>query len=57
MLIGLLLAIVDQVTTYEINSFEVWISIVITGAALLGISLFEYFGNKDLLVKEEPVQK
>jgi hypothetical protein len=41
MLAALLLAAIDQVTNYEINSFEVWIAIVITGGSLLGITLFE----------------
>ena len=45
MIVGLILAIVDQVTDNKISSFEVWITIVLTGASLLGISLFEYFGK------------
>ena len=41
MLIALLMAVIDQLTKFEINSFEVWITIVITGGSLLGITLFE----------------
>ncbi len=41
MLAALILAIVDQVTKFEINSFEVWLTIVVTGGSLLGITLFE----------------
>jgi hypothetical protein len=41
MLSALLLAAIDQLTKFEINSFEVWIAIVITGGSLLGITLFE----------------
>lgn len=41
MLAALFLAAIDQITKFEINSFEVWITIVITGGSLLGITLFE----------------
>lgn len=41
MLSALLLAIVDQLTKFEINSFEVWLTLVVTGGSLLGITLFE----------------
>lgn len=45
MVVALILAIFDQFTQYDINSYEVWLGIVVTGASLLGISLFEYFGK------------
>jgi hypothetical protein len=45
MLLGALMAIIDQLTQHKITSFDVWISIVLTGASLLGISLFEYFAK------------
>lgn len=41
MLGAFFMAFIDQVTKFEINSFEVWVTIVGTGATLLGISLFE----------------
>ena len=41
MLAALLLAAIDQLTQFEINSFEVWIAIVITGGSLRGITLCE----------------
>ena len=43
--IALILAIFDQFTKYDINSYEVWVGIVVTGAGLLGLGLFEYFGK------------
>jgi hypothetical protein len=46
MLLGALMAVIDQLTEHKISSFDVWISIVLTGASLLGISLFEYFAEK-----------
>lgn len=45
LLAGLLMAIVDQFTGYDISSFEVWAGILITGGSLLGLGLFEYFGK------------
>jgi hypothetical protein len=43
--LGGAMAIADQFTKYKIDTFEVWVSIVVTGASLLGLSLFEYFGK------------
>ena len=43
--IALLMALVDQFSGFDINSFEVWVSIIVTGASLLGLGLFEYFGK------------
>lgn len=45
--IGLLMAVVDQLTSYDISSFEIWAGILVTGGSLLGLGLFEYFGKKD----------
>jgi len=45
MIAALIMAIVDQLTKFKISSFEVWVTIVLTGASLLGIALFEYFGK------------
>lgn len=43
--LGALMAFIDQTTSHKITSFDVWISIVLTGASLLGIGLFEYFAE------------
>jgi len=43
--IGLLMALVDQFTSYDISSFEIWAGILVTGGSLLGLGLFEYFGK------------
>ena len=53
MLMALIMAIVDQLTKFNITSFEVWITVVVTGASLLGISLLEYFG-KEGIIKPKP---
>jgi hypothetical protein len=45
--IGLLMAVVDQFTDYNISSFEIWAGILVTGGSLLGLGLFEYFGKKE----------
>jgi len=53
MLMALIMAIVDQLTKFNITSFEVWITVVVTGASLLGISLLEYF-SKTGIIKPKP---
>ena len=45
--VGLLMAIADQFTKFNIENFEVWLAVVTVGATTLGISVFEYFGNKN----------
>ncbi len=52
MIVGLLLAVLDQLTKHKISSFEVWVTVVLTGASLLGISLFEYFGKGKAIDKK-----
>lgn len=50
--VGLLMALVDQFTKYNIESFEIWASILITEGSLLGLGLFEYFGKVSDLRKD-----
>jgi len=45
MLGAFIMALIDQITKFEINSFEVWITVVATGASLLGLSLFDGKGK------------
>lgn len=52
--VALLMAIVDQVTRFDISSFEVWLSIIITGSSLLGLGLFEYFGKISKVPASKP---
>ena len=40
-----IMALLDQVTKFEINSFEVWVTVLGTGATLLGIGLFDGKGK------------
>lgn len=47
MIIGLILAVDAQFSeSREIESFEVWFTIVVTGGALIGVSLLKYLGKK-----------
>ena len=46
------MALVDQFTKYNIESFEIWASILITEGSLLGLGLFEYFGKVSDLRKD-----
>lgn len=48
MMVALIMAIVDQLTKFDISNFEVWFTIVVTGATLLGVSLIEYFSKIDV---------
>lgn len=48
LLIALLMAVLDQVTKYEINSFEVWLSVMVAGGSFLGITLFEGKGKQKI---------
>ena len=43
--VALIMAIFDQFTNFDVSSYEVWVSVVVTGASLLGLGLFEYFGK------------
>ena len=54
MLMALIMAIVDQLTKFNITSFEVWITVVVTGASLLGISLLEYFSKTGIIKPTAP---
>lgn len=41
MMTGLISAVIDQMTEYKINSFDVWLTIVVAGSSLLGVSIFD----------------
>ena len=45
MLGAFIMGFLDQVTKFEINSFEVWVTILGTGCGLLGIGLFDGKGK------------
>lgn len=45
MLGAFIMGFLDQVTKFEINSFEVWVTILGTGGTLLGIGFFDSKGK------------
>lgn len=44
MIVGLAMAIIDQVTSKD-ATFEILLTVIGTGAGLLGLSIFKYFGK------------
>ena len=50
--IGLFSYVLDQFTSFDIPSYDMWVTMIIVGASLLGISLFEYFGKYGSVKKD-----